>query len=243
MNKEKFIEKTKETLSKLKKHVRFDFLFVLKNKIDNEIFNPDNLFGNEYRCAIIEMLSKKDIAEKRLSLLFEDYKNKWPDEKRRYFDSNEEINYLDFLKAFEVFLPQDIVESIKKCKSVSLEKLKLTESINIFQNYYDIREWLKSMIAAELENQKLTDNELLLLANHEEIKFKWLGSAVELVGLFDNLESKKWIVPVGSSREKATYLLKCFSFSDKERSVGYIEKIYKTSTSKAEPFDKIITRK
>jgi hypothetical protein len=242
MIKERFLKKVDEELKKLKGFYRIKYLYEILFKLDTGIFDTDSVYGNKYRNALIEMLTKKDISEALLSLFFDDYKTSWLDEKRRYFDTNEEIGYKDFLQSFENHIPQDIVQSIKKCKSVSIEKLKLKDSIEIFKQYHDIREAIKSMISDELEKHKLTDNELLLLANHEKIKFEWLGSAVELVGLFDVLVENKWVLSSGSSRQKATCLLKCFNFSGSERTVGYLEKIYKTSTPKTGSFIQIKKR-
>jgi hypothetical protein len=231
-----------ERLKRRKGFSRLYFLYENLTELDHGIFNVSWIMESTFRTEIISMLETKDLALERLSTSFIDYKEKWNVSKSKYFESLDEIGYKTFIKEYNEILPQDIRDAVKKCKSVDLTDLKLTDSVDIFTHYYTIREWLKARIEKELEDCKLSDNELLLLANSEKIKYEWLGNAVELVGLLDLLESKKWILPQGSYRSKSAYILKCFKFNDKERKIDYITSIYKKSSMNYEPFKNIVSR-
>lgn len=236
----KYINLLLEKLERRKGYARLYFLYEQLSLLDHGIFNQSGIMSSEFRTEIIRMLEIDDLAMGTLSSLFAGYKESWLDSKVRYFESLEEIDYKDFIKEFKDFLPQDICDAVKKCKSTDIEDLELDDSVKIFTFYYKIREWLKSTIAEELEKCKLSDNELLLLADCEKIKYEWLGKAVDLVGLLDQLEEKRWIVSPGSYREKSTYLLKCFKFSGKDRKIDSITNIYKKGTMNIKPFNKII---
>ena len=231
-----------ERLKRRKGFSRLYFLYENLTQLDHGIFNISGIMKSTFRTEIISMLESKDLASERLSSLFIEYKEEWNVSKSKYFESLDEIEYNIFIKEFNDILPQDIIDAVRKCKSVDLTDLKLTDSVDIFTHYYKIREWLKATIVKELEACKLSDNELLLLLDSEKIKFEWLGNAVELVGLVDQLIFKKWIVSPGSSKDKSAYILKCFKFNDKERKIDYITSIYKKSSMNYEPFKNIVSR-
>jgi hypothetical protein len=236
----KYIKVIEETLEKLKGFSRIYFLTKEKERLDDGIFNLSATVGADYRKTIHGMLSIEDINENALRELFNGYKKDWTDEKKRYFDTNEEIGYNDFLKAFKDYLPQDITESIRKTKTTSLQSLDLTSSIKIFKKYHEVREWIKKQLAVEFENHKLNDNELFTLANIDKLKFVWEGTSTELVGLVEILQQRKWLhLPVTSYREKAALILKTFDFKESERTLGGIMKVYKEYTEKTEPFESI----
>jgi hypothetical protein len=238
----KHIDLLSERLKRRKGFSRLYFLYENLTQLDHGIFNISGIMKSTFRTEIISMLETEDFALERLSSLFIEYKEEWNVSKSKYFESLDEIEYNIFIKEFNDILPQDIIDAVKKCKSVDLTDLKLTDSIDIFTHYYEIREWLKVTIEKELEDCKLTDNDLFLLANSEKIKYEWLGNAVELVGLLDLLESKKWILPPGSFRDKSAYILKCFKFNDKDREINYITSIYKKSSMNYKPFNNIVSR-
>jgi hypothetical protein len=237
MNTLKIINKLTDGLNLRKGFARVQFLIIEKAKLDDGIFNTQGWAGSEYREQIIKMLDEKDIAMSLLDDYFGDYKSNWEDARLRYFEMNEQTEYEKFLKQFEEQIPQDYVSSIKKCKSVSIDKLTKEDSLKIFQKYHEIREWLKEKIKSELANCSLTDKEIFIYANSEKIKFEWKGKAVDLVGLFETLETKDWIVPAGSFREKATCLLKCFTFEKADRTVESVTSIYKKGTNNIKPFN------
>ena len=239
---DKYTNLVLEKLERRKGFARIHLLYEQLSLLDHGIFNESGIIQSEYRTEIISMLNDDDIAVDKLSTLFVGYKDTWLESKRKYFESLEEIDYKDFIKEFNDLLPQDISDAIKKCKSLDLSDLKLNDSVNSFIYYHEIREWLKSTIAEELEKCKLTDNELLLLSDCEKIKYEWLGNAVDLVGLLGELEAKNWIVPPGSFREKSTYILKCFKFSSKDIKIDSITNIYKKSTMNYAPFNSIKKR-
>lgn len=231
-----------ERLKRRKGFSRLYFLYENLTQLDHGIFNISGIMKSTFRTEIISMLESKDLASERLSSLFIEYKEEWNVSKSKYFESLDEIEYNIFIKEFNDILPQDIIDAVKKCKSVDLTDLKLTDSVDIFTHYYEIREWLKSTIVKELEACKLTDNELFLLLDSEKIKYEWLGNAVELVGLLHQLETKNWIVPPGNYNDRSKYIYKCFKFNDKERKIDYITSIYKKSSMNYEPFKNIVSR-
>ena len=240
---DRFTDLVLKALEKRKRASRLRILYEHLYLLDSGIFNKSSIFASNFRTEIIGMLENGDIDHEKLSTFFTDYKDSWLDSKTRYFETLEEIEYKDFLKEFKNDLPQDIQDSIKKCKSTDINDLEIDTSIHIFKFYYQCREWLKAKISEELESLHLSDNELFLLAKTESIKFEWLGNAVDLVGLLQVLEDKKWIVPPGSYRNKSTYLLKCFQFAEKNIKIESVTNIYKKGSMNYKPFDKISVRK
>jgi hypothetical protein len=232
-----------DRLDRRKGFARLHVLYEELSLLDRGIFNESGIMESEFRTKIIGMLDDDDMAMGTLSTLFVGYKENWLDSKGQYFESLDKIDYKNFIKEFVDLLPQDIIDAIKKSKSIDLTDLKLEDSVKIFEYYYKIREWLKDRITQELEGRELSDRELFLISQYERIKYKWLGKAVDLVGLFEELDVKKWIVPAGSMREKSALLLKCFEFSGKQRGLNSITNIYKKSTMNDKPFKRIENRR
>jgi hypothetical protein len=189
------------------------------------------------------MLEKGDIADNMLEKYFDDYKENWDQAKRKYFDSTGTLELTEFLKSFKEYLPQDIIASIKKVKDTNLDDLKLKDSIRIFQNYYDLRNWMNKEIQAQLDEHKLTDREVQMMIGAIQDKYEWQGTSVELVGILQELETKNWLLnPIGSLRGKAQLLLSCFTIIGTKDSVEYIKKIYKEQSWDNKPFNKIQER-
>lgn len=238
----KHIELLSERLKRRKGFSRLYFLYENLTQLDHRIFNNSGFMKSTFRTEIIGMLETKDLALESLSSLFIEYKEGWNVSKSKYFESLDEIEYKIFIKEFDDILPQDIIDAVKKCKSTDLAYLDLTDSVDIFTHYYQIREWLKATIEKELDDCKLTDNELFLLLDSEKIKYEWLGNAVELVGLLDQLETKNWIVPPGNYNDRSKYICKCFNFKGKERKISSIKNIYTKGTKNIIPFNRISNR-
>jgi hypothetical protein len=233
-----YLVNIEEGLSLRKGLGRLYYLVAEKTKLDDGIFKTNGWCESEYRNKLISGLGTNTFSEKDVKDLFYDYKERWNDSKRRYFETTEEIDVKDFLIEFKEDLPQDIFESIKKCESIDLDTLKLDDSFEIFQKYHFVREQLKVMIEKEIRNHQLTDKDIYLLSQAENRKFEWLGTQVQAVGLIDILVTNNWIASCGSNYEKAKNILSCFSFSSSP-TVDSIAGIYKKDTAKTIPFDRI----
>jgi hypothetical protein len=237
------IEKFKEKLLKLKGLEKLYFLVIERDKLDSGIFSQLGWRGTDFKEVLVQMLEKGDIADNMLEKYFDDYKENWDQAKRKYFDSTGTLELTEFLKSFKEYLPQDIIASIKKVKDTNLDDLKLKDSIRIFQNYYDLRNWMNKEIQAQLDEHKLTDREVQMMIGAIQDKYEWQGTSVELVGILQELETKNWLLnPIGSLRGKAQLLLSCFTIIGTKDSVEYIKKIYKEQSWDNKPFNKIQER-
>jgi hypothetical protein len=237
------IEKYTSELLKKNGLQKLYFLIIERDKLDSGIFSKLGWKYSDFKEVLLQMLEKGDIAENLLENYFDDYKENWDQAKRKFFDSTGTLEPLEFLKSFEEYLPQDIIASIKKVKDTNLGNLKLKESIGIFQNYYELRNWMNNEIQTLLDEHKLTDREVQMMIGTIQDKYKWNGTAVELVGIIQELESKKWLLnPIGSSRGKAQLLLSCFTIKGTKDSIEYVTKIYKDQKSENKPFNKIQER-
>jgi len=227
----------------LEKRVGLSKLFFLiceRDKLDQGIFSETGWKASEYKDLLLAMLEQKDIADNKLAEPFEGYKKDWNTSKIYLFESSEQLSSDKFIKEYKAYLSQDILDSIKLTKDVSLKDLKIEDSIGIFTLYYQLRFWLNKKINDLLEEHKLNDNQLLLLALNDKAKFEWKEDATKLVGLLEELQEKDWIhLPVSSSKEKAALIKRTFSFSKGDIKIGYIDKIFKTPTFDKSPFEKI----
>jgi len=237
------IEKFKEKLLKLKGLEKLYFLVIERDKLDSGIFSQLGWRGTDFKEVLLQMLEKGDIADNMLEKYFDDYKENWDQAKRKYFDSTGTLELTEFLKSFKEYLPQDIIASIKKVKDTNLDDLKLKDSIRIFQNYYDLRNWLNKEIQAQLDDHKLTDREVQMMIGAIQDKYEWQGTAVELIGILEELKIKNWLHnPIGPSRGKAQLLLSCFTIKGTKDSIEYVTKIYKDQKWENKPFNKIQER-
>jgi hypothetical protein len=237
------IEKFKEKLLKLKGLEKLYFLVIERDKLDSGIFSQLGWRGTDFKEVLVQMLEKGDIADNMLEKYFDDYKENWDQAKRKYFDSTGTLELTEFLKSFKEYLPQDIIASIKKVKDTNLDDLKLKDSIRIFQNYYDLRNWMNKEIQAQLDEHKLTDREVQMMIGAIQDKYEWQGTAVELIGILEELKIKNWLHnPIGPSRGKAQLLLSCFTIKGTKDSIEYVTKIYKDQKWENKPFNKIQER-
>jgi hypothetical protein len=131
----KLIEKYKRELLKKSGLQKFYFLNLERDKLDSGIFSQLGWKGTDFKEILLEMLDKGDIADSILEKYFDDYKENWDQAKRKYFDSTDTLELTEFLKSFKDYLPQDIIDSIKKVKDINLGDLELKDSIGIFQTY------------------------------------------------------------------------------------------------------------
>jgi hypothetical protein len=231
------IEKFKERLLKMKGLEKLYFLVVERDKLDKGIFSQSDWRGSEYKEELLKMLDNGDIADNLLERYFDSYKDNWDKARCKFFDSTDTIEYQEFLKSFKDYLPQDIIDSIKKTKDTKIKGLKLASSKKIFSNYYELRNWLNKEIQDQLDNNKLTDREVEMMIGSIKNKYEWNGTAVELVEILEELESKKWLHnPIGSSKGKAQLLLSCFTIMGTKDSVEYVTKIYKGPLLNNKPY-------
>lgn len=239
----KLIEKYKSELLKKNGLQKLYFLIIERDKIDGGIFSQLGWKVSDFKEVLLQMLDNGDMAENMLEKYFDDYKENWDQAKRKYFDSTGTLEPLEFLKSFEEYLPQDIIASIKKVKDTNLGDLKLKDSIGIFQNYYELRNWMNNEIQTLLDEHKLTDREVQMMIGTIQDKYEWNGTAVELIGILQELEVKKWLHnPIGSLRGKAQLLLSCFTIIGTKDSNEYVTKIYKSQAWDNKPFNKIQDR-
>ena len=239
----KLIEKYKSEILKKNGLQKLYFLIIERDKLDSGIFSQLGWKYTDFKEVLLQMVDKGDIAENLLEKHFDDYKGNWDQAKRKYFDSTGNLEPLEFLKSFEEYLPQDILASIKKVKDTNFGNLELKESIGIFQNYYELRNWMNNEIQNLLDEQKLTDREVQMMIGTIQDKYEWNGTAVELVGILQELEAKKWLLnPIGSLRGKAQLLLSCFTIIGTRDSNEYVSKIYKSQSWDNKPFNKIQDR-
>lgn len=237
------IEKFKRKLLKMNGLEKLYFLIIERDKLDKGIFSQSGWKGSEYKEELLKMLDNGDIADSLLERYFDGYKDNWDKARCKFFDSTDTLEYQEFLKSFKDYLPQDIIDSIKKTKDTKIEGLKLPSSKKIFINYHELRNWLNKEIQDQLDDNKLTDREVEMMFGTIQDKYEWNGTGVELVGILEELESKKWLHnPIGSLRGKAQLLLSCFTIMGTKDSIEYVTKIYKDQKWENKPFNKIQER-
>lgn len=225
--------KTKKSIAKL------FFLIEERKKLDDGIFFDSGLLSSSYRSHLIEMLEEGNVDDIKLEKDFEAYKNKWKESQRLIFSSTHNLSFGEFLYEFEEYLPRDIVDSIKKSESKELTGLKLKDSINIFQHYYEARCWINNQIDIQIEENHLSNGHIEALLSGRT-KFEWLGNANELIGLFEVLQESKWVHnPETSERGKAALFAGTFKYPTKEMSVNNLRKVITEKNPTFAPFENI----
>jgi len=241
MNISSIIAHIEYALSKKMGIAKLFFLIEERKKIDDGIFATSGWFDSSYKSRTLEMIFQNDkIDSLSLEADFDDYKKKWGEIKKRWFDTTQTLNFQDFLDEFQEYLPQDIIESIRKSGSTDLSGLEISDSIEIMEGYLELRNWLNERIQDEVNKNHLTDNDIQSLIS-KKIKLEWQGSSPELIGLFDVLEERKWVhVSVASSRAKAQLIESIFTQKDnKPWSKEYLSKTIKNRAGDSDPFQRI----